>query len=144
MNTNVINTALSNVNADRTLEAVRKAQGIIGNVERELKNLGLLQQQMKESQEAITKMASSEITFETVTGRPRPTNPTTTEATIIKSVEAIVTSRQADVESRSTQMASDIANKLDAIRATQKRIDDLRSELAKVAAATVEAADIIG
>jgi len=144
MNTNIINTAVSNVNAERTLEAVRKAQGIIGSIERENTSLTLLKKSLSENQEALAKLAQNEVTFEKVLGKAKPTTPTASEATIIKSIEAIVESRQKDVETRSTGVAQQIANSLDAVKATEKRIADLRAELDKVSADSLTAAAIVG
>jgi hypothetical protein len=144
MNSNIINTAVSNINEERTLEAVRRAQGFLGHIERESANLDLLKTQLKEGQEALAKLGTNELTYEKITGKPKSPTPGESEATIIRAVEAVVKARQECVESRSTSIASDNANKLDAIKATEKRISELRSELEKVTANTVTAAAIVG
>ncbi len=142
---NITQTAISKVNEERTLEAVRKAQGIIGNIEREAQNLDLLNKQVAESQEALKKLADSEVTFQKVTGLPSvPANPSVSQATIIESVKEIVKARQAQVQERATCLGNEIANKLSGITATDNRLAVLRAELDKVTANTVTPAQIIG
>jgi hypothetical protein len=141
---NIINTAISNVNAERQVASISKAQGLIGCIERENQSLELLRLQVTENQEALRKLAGSEITFEKVLGFPKSTNPSATEATIIKSVEAIVMARQKDGEVRSTNLANAIANNLDAITATEKRIAELRDQLVKISTPVVQASAIVG
>jgi len=141
---NIITTAINKTNDDRLLEAVRTAQGIIGNIEREQKGLDLARVQITERQDALKKLVASELTYEKVTGKPKPVTPTESEKAVIKSVEAIVASRVGDVESRATSLASEIACKQEAVKAIEDRIAELRKQLEAVSPATVTPANIVG
>lgn len=141
---NIITTAINKTNEDRLLEAIRTAQGLIGNIEREQNGLELLRSQIAEQKEAVKKIVASELTYEKVTGNPKPTNPTESEKAVIKAVEAIVQSRVGDVESRASSITSGIACKMEAVTATEARIADLRKQLADVSPATITPATIVG
>lgn len=139
---NIIQTAVENINTERSDAAIREAQGLLGAIEREQGLKAGHIKNVEENQKALAKVIESELTYEKVTGKPRPTTPTQSEETAIKAIDAIVKARQDEVQSRVNSLANCIAGLHDSVKACDKRIEELREKLLKVEPTVVVQSDI--
>lgn len=141
---NITQTAISAVNEERELVAIRKAQSIIACIERENNTMEVLRQQIKESQSALSALTGNRLTYEKITGTDRPALPSATQSVVIKAVDGIVESRKECLANSANRLACDIAGKLDAVASVEARIAQLRQELAGLNPDLVSPAQVLG
>ena len=144
MNTNIINSATANINNERELAVIRNAQALIGNIEREQGVVKTCQQRIESHRIGLKALAEANTTYQKVTGTPEPVNPTLTQQAVVKAINELVKSKQAEVESAANSLGNAIANEQAAIVATEQRIAALRKQLDEMKVEVVTPSTIIG
>jgi predicted transcriptional regulator len=140
-NNNVVSQAVSAINAElskatldagvRTINAIRNEQSKVADCNSRIKSL----------QTELQALNDEQFTTENVFGGSVPA--TSNSDTITKVIEAMNKSRQFPVEQKSQRIVSAITAEHDAVAALNKRIAELRADLAKLDAPTVTVEAII-
>lgn len=142
-NNPVVLNAIAALNDERQKAAEREAGIIVGYIMSEQATIARLEKEIQLHREELDKVAHDVISAETVMGHAAPTNPNVSEVTIGKVIAKLNEDKQKGVEVVAQRLGSAISEKQASIRATEKRIVELREKLAKLQPEVVTPATVL-
>lgn len=143
MNETVLNAiTATNEAAQKQVEA--QAQELVGYILSEQATITRLQGEINSHREELEKTAHDVINVESVTGGTFPVDMNISQTTIAKVIGKLNEEKQKSVEVVAQRLTSAITQKQASIKATEKRISELREKLEKLQAPVATPASVLG
>jgi hypothetical protein len=143
-NTQLLNSAIEQVNQSRQSVIDSQARGIIGAVDGQRKHIKGFKAEIERLQSEAGKLAVNVLTYQDFTGSPLPTAPNANQATIIRVLGQINEGNQASVSNMAQSYVNAIAAQNKNIESAEKYIADQIKALALLSADVVDAETILG
>jgi len=141
MNETTVN-AINSINSSNATQAEARATNLISRIRADVSAIAGADARITELRLGLAKINADQVTVESVFGGSLPE--TANKDTITKVVESMNKSRQFNVEERANRLASAIVAEQDAITGINKRLAELRKELAELTPEVVVAETIVG
>lgn len=135
--------AIDQINEQNQKNAEAKAIFIIKDISGLLENVSARETDIEHLQDQLDQLANSELTLSKVLGKPMPAALTVTQTTIAKSIEALVKSKQACVESRAINLGEQIICSTKAIESLNEALAKKRKELEELKVEVVVESDVL-
>ncbi len=142
--TPVVSAAIGKLNECKQSAVEAEAQSLINFILGEQQTIARLNDEIRQHREELVKMSHDLISVESVTGSPAPAIPNINEETISKVILELNKSKQGSIEHAAKRLSDAVVGKQASIKATNDRITELRTKLAKLQAAVVTPETVLG
>lgn len=142
MSNNIVSSAVAIQNEANAKAAQQKAGAVITRIQQLRSNVEASNGRISSYRKELVKLATTEVTIDSIVGGPLPTNSNT--ATITEVINVMNKARQDSVQGASARLSSAIVLEQDSITCANKQLAELVTELQGIQPVVVTESDIVG